>query len=49
MLIDIDIIMRVFIKKIKYQMFINKDRATTVEGAHESLVGILSFLPFLSW
>ena len=43
MLVDIDIIMRVFIKKTSYQMSINRGRRTTNEGSHESLIGILSF------
>ena len=30
-------------------MSINRGRTTTTEGAHASLVGILSFLLFLSW
>ena len=36
-------------KETSYQMSINRGRTTTTEGAHESLVGILSFLLFLSW
>ena len=39
---DIDIIMRVFIKKTSFQMSINRERTTTTVGAHASLVGILS-------
>ena len=31
------------------QMFINRGRTITTEGALASLVGILSFLLFLSW
>ena len=38
-----------FNKKTSYQMSINKRRMTTTQGAHTSLVGILSFLLFLSW
>ena len=38
-----------FYEKTSYQMFINRGRTTTTEGAHASLVGILPFLPFLSW
>ena len=49
MLVDIDIIMRVFIKKTLYQMSINKGRTTTTEGSHASFAGILSILLFLSW
>ena len=49
MLVDIDIIMRVFVKKTSYQMFINRGRMTTTQGAHARLVEILSFLLFLSW
>ena len=37
-----------FYEKTSYQMSINKGRMTTNEGAHASLVGILSFLLFLS-
>ena len=49
MLADIDIIMRVFIKKFTYQISINKERMTTAEGAHACLVRILAFLLFISW
>ena len=49
MLEDIDKIMRVFIKKTSYQMYINRGRMTTTQGAHASLMRILSFLIFLSW
>ena len=42
------IIMRVFMKKTSYQMSINKERTTTTQGVHISLVRILSFLLFLS-
>ena len=49
MLVDIDIIMRVFMKIISYQMSINRGRTTTTEGAHASFVRTLSFLLFLSW
>ena len=38
-----------FYEKTLYQMSINKGRTTTIEGAHASLVEILSFLLFLSW
>ena len=38
-----------FYEKTSFQMFINRGRTTTTEGAHASLVGILSFLLFLSW
>ena len=49
MLVDIDIIMRVFIKQSIYQMSIDKGRTTTTQGAHASLVGIFPILLFLSW
>ena len=49
MLVDIDIIMTVFMEKTLYQMFINRERTTTTEGADASLVRILSFILFLSW
>ena len=48
MLVDIDIIMRVFMKKTSFQMSINKGRTATTEGAHASLVRILSILLFVS-
>ena len=48
MLVDIDIIMRFLIKKMPYQMFINRGRKTTTKGAHASLVGILLFFVSLS-
>ena len=38
-----------FYEKTSFQMSINKGRTTTTEGAHASLVGILSFLLFISW
>ena len=38
-----------FYEKTSYQMFINRGRKTTTQGAHASLAGILSFLLFLSW
>ena len=38
-----------FYKKMSYQMSINRGRMTITQGAHASLVGILSFLLFLSW
>ena len=37
-----------FYKKSIYQISISRERMTTAEGAHASLVGILSFLLFLS-
>ena len=49
MLVDIDIIMRFFMEKTSHQMSINRERTTLTQGAHTSLVGILSFLLFLSW
>ena len=36
-----------FYEKTSFQMSINRGRTTTTEGAHASLVGILSFLLFL--
>ena len=38
-----------FYEKTSYQMSINRVRTTTTRGAYASLVGILSFLLFLSW
>ena len=38
-----------FYEKTSYQMSINRGRMTKTQGAHASLVGILSFLLFLSW
>ena len=38
-----------FYEKTSYQMSINRGRMTTTEGAHTSLVGILTILLFLSW
>ena len=38
-----------FYEKTLYQMSINRGRTTTNEGAHASLVRILSFLLILSW
>ena len=38
-----------FYEKTSFQMSINRGRTTITEGAHASLVGILSFLLFLSW
>ena len=38
-----------FYEKTSFQMSINRGRTITTEGAHASLVGILSFLLFLSW
>ena len=37
-----------FYEKTSYQMSINRGRTTTTDGAHASLVGILSILLFLS-
>ena len=48
MLVDIDIIMKVF-EKTSHKMSINRGRVTTTEGAHESLVRIFSLLLFFSW
>ena len=48
MLVDKDIIMRVFMEKTSFKISINKGRTPTIEGAHASLVGILSILLFLS-
>ena len=48
MFMDIDISMRVFIKKTSYEMCINRGITTTTQGVHESLVIILSFLIFFS-
>ena len=42
MLVDIDILMRIFMKKTIYKMSIKRGRTTTTEGAHASLVRILS-------
>ena len=38
-----------FYEKTLFQMSINRGRTTTNQGAHANLVGILSFLLFLSW
>ena len=38
-----------FYEKTSYQISINRGRMTTTQGAHASLVGILSFLLFFSW
>ena len=35
-----------FYKKITYQMSINRERMTTSQGSHESLVRIFFFLSF---
>ena len=35
--------------KFTYQMSINRGRTTTTPGAYTNIVGILSFLFFLSW
>ena len=45
--IDFGLWMWIYEKSI-YQMSINRGRTTTTEGAHASLVKILSFLLFLS-
>ena len=47
-LVDVDIIMRVFYKKFTYQMSINRGRMTKAQGSYARIVGILSFLIFLS-
>ena len=49
MLVDIDIIMRRFMKKTSDQMSINRGKITITQDAHASLVGILFFIFFLSW
>ena len=46
MLVATNIIMRVFIKKSTYQMSIDRERITTTQAAHASLVRILSFILF---
>ena len=46
MLVDIDIIMRVFMKIFTHQMSINRGITTTTKGAHARLMRILSFLSF---
>ena len=38
-----------FYDKTSYKIFINKGRTATTQGAHTRLVGVLSFLLFLSW
>ena len=38
-----------FYEKTSYQMFINRGRTNTTQGTHASLMGIISFLLFLSW
>ena len=38
-----------FYKKFAYQMSINRGKTTTTEGFHACLVGILSFILYLSW
>ena len=48
MLVDIDVVMRVFMKNPQ-QMSINRGRITTTQGAHISLIRILSIILFLSW
>ena len=47
-LIYIDIIMRIFMKKSHTKISINRARMITTQGDHASLVGILSFVLFLS-
>ena len=37
MLVDVDIIARIFIKKTVYQMFINRWRTTTTQGSSQRL------------
>ena len=44
MLVDIDIIMRAFMKKISYQMSINRGRMTTTQGE-----ALWEFSPFVSF
>ena len=46
MLVDIDIMMRVFMKKISYQMSINRKRTTTTQGPMQALC---EFSPFFSF
>ena len=48
MLVDIYIIIRVFMKKTSYQMFINKGRTTTTKGAHATFFCGNSLLSSLS-
>ena len=48
MWVDIEIIMGFFEKSV-YQISINRERMTTTQDVHASLVGILSVLLFLSW
>ena len=38
-----------FYEKSTFQIFINRERTNTTQGALASLVGILFFLLFLSW
>ena len=38
-----------FYEKFIYQIFVNRERMNTTQGAHASLLRILSFLLFLSW
>ena len=44
MLVDIDIIMRIFYEKSTNQMSKNRGRTTTTKGAHASLVVLISFI-----
>ena len=46
MLVDINIIMRVFMKKTSYQMSINRGITTTTQGGHASLVEFSPFFYF---
>ena len=48
-LVDIDIVIKVFIKKSINQMSINRRRTMKTQGAHVRLVRILSFLLFIYW
>ena len=48
MLVDINVIIRVSIKKSRYQISISNVITITTQGAHTSLLGILSFILFLS-
>ena len=38
-----------FYEKFTYHMSINRERMTKTQGAHASLIEILSLLMFLSW
>ena len=51
MLVDIDIIMRIFVKNLQlnvYPMYMNRRKMIITQGAHISLVETLSFLLYLS-